>query len=142
MEKNFFLTPDQMASIAKLQEISQRADEISRLILSQKCFSCNQERALVWEEDGNFEYLTYNGVWQVRYHNYSYDVRCDHAGIYDLLASKHFSEHNLTAVAIAINHVDTNSFNLMLKAYPYFMAFVSRLMADNAKSSASAGELF
>lgn len=118
IQKIMGLTPDEVLVAAQLKELAEEAKELSALIReTYRSFAFGEDKITVWNEAGNYEYLTYGGVLQVRYLRQSYDIECTPEGIFNILKTKYFFD------AQELTDCEKKE---MQKKFKYFEAFVER----------------
>lgn len=118
IQKIMELTPDEVLLAAQLKELAEEAKKLSVLIReTYRCFAFGEDKITVWTEAGNYEYLTYAGVWQARYLRQSYDIDCTPEGIFNILKTKYFFD------AQELTDCERKE---MEKKFKYFEAFVER----------------
>ena len=75
-------TCEEMLAIKGLPELAASAMTAANLI--QRVYKIKEERIEILYFNGEYEYLTRDNVWQARYKDWSYDVKCTPDGIFDL----------------------------------------------------------
>ena len=84
--KNFTST-DSVTIIHELLPIVSKAKDIAQQIYETYLFHIGEEKIEVWSDECNHEYLTHDGIWQARYLNQAYDIRCDVETIFNYMKS-------------------------------------------------------
>jgi hypothetical protein len=117
MDKIMGLNHQEVIAVVELHKLAQKAKVISDLIYkAYKCFGIGETKITVWSDGNNFEYLTYDGVWQARYLHQNYDVTCTPDGIFDVMKAAYLfsqDEHN-------------HKLREMAAAHNYFMSFARK----------------
>lgn len=121
------LTTDEVLIVVELQKLVVEATEASRLIYKvYKCFGIGEDKIVVWNDGNNYEYLSYSGVWQVRYLHQTYDVICSNDGIFDLFKAEYFVENGYAN--------EDAELRKKAEAAKYFRSFIKQTeLRDEAK---------
>ena len=127
MEKLMKMSAKDVLSVKDFLLIAQEAKLSAELIQKtfKSSFSLVSHRIQVWcdREGLNFEYLTDDWVWQAKYTDWFYNVKCDTQGIYELFRAEYLMNWDL------IPKTDPQYYKIshMAQACKYFRKFVNGL---------------
>ena len=127
MEKLMQMSVDDVLSVKDFLLIAQAAKATAELI--QKSFKSSFSEVLhripVWcdREGKDHEYLTDDWVWQARYTDWFYDIKCDAQGIFELFKAEYLITWDL------IPKTDAQYYRISHMAHTckYFRKFVNGL---------------
>lgn len=93
MEKIMNLTADEIIIVNGLNDVAKEAKAVSKLISCVYTFPMNKNKIKILEDLYNKEYITHDGVWQARYLNQSYDIKCTEDEIFNYFKAEYLVEN-------------------------------------------------
>lgn len=81
------LTKSDIRILEEIASLSAKAQDAEKQIKKTYLFHIGEDKICIWGYncDGNCEYLTFDGVWQGRYNNQSYDIVCSAENIFEYM---------------------------------------------------------
>ncbi len=91
------LTVDQILLISELVDVAKKAKEAEEIIRKAyaHAFGIGVTEIEVWHDRdfNNFEYLSHDGVWKIRYLNFSCDVSISASELYKYFRAEYMDQH-------------------------------------------------
>ena len=117
------LSPNDVLILNSLSPLAEKAKEIEKQIKETYLFHIGEKRIAIWHDENNYEYLTYDGVWQARYLNQTYNVECTAETIFEYLKANYLIEKGYVKKYDGNHYTEEGK---MASAFFYFNNFMNK----------------